>query len=459
MILDLAYAALNIAIQHVALSLVAFLAALWLCRLDSISSAWRATILLVALMLPVAAPLLPDSPLSSNLRAIASNTELQPTAQADHAYDMRNEPPSPAASASTPGIAGDALRAEAGMIALPPVLALLLAGIWLAGTCWRLLRLVIGECRLHGIVAASTTAEDLLQAHPGLVPASVAVRLTNDFGPAATGILRPRVLIPRALAATLPAPALRSILLHESAHIQRGDILSQRLQRIAEAVFWWNPLVAATASRLDIAREIACDLSAARMNGSNTGYAESLLDVFEHIARLGIARSTPALGMAMSHRQLDARISSLMQDTRRMGIAPRLAVIFALFIVIGSGMLARAGSPQVGPAPATAKAMDVDPQEEARNASLRNLEAAGAENQRQREERRIEDARQREENRIENARQREERTTQNLRQLEEHFAEVARQREEASAQAARQQREWQLKMARNAARADLQRAR
>ena len=52
---------------------------------------------------------------------------------------------------------------------------------------------------------------------------------------------------------------LRSVLLHELAHIKRRDVLGQLLAQFACALHWFNPLVWFAAWRLHVERERACD--------------------------------------------------------------------------------------------------------------------------------------------------------------------------------------------------------
>ena len=59
--------------------------------------------------------------------------------------------------------------------------------------------------------------------------------------PVAVGHFKPVILVPLGLLSNLPAEQVETILLHELAHIKRRDYIVNILQRMAEAVFFFNP--------------------------------------------------------------------------------------------------------------------------------------------------------------------------------------------------------------------------
>ena len=72
---------------------------------------------------------------------------------------------------------------------------------------------------------------------------------------------------------------LRSVLLHELAHIKRRDTLVQLLAQVACALHWFNPLVWFAAWRLHVERERACDDLVLAQGVRASAYAEHLLNV------------------------------------------------------------------------------------------------------------------------------------------------------------------------------------
>lgn len=90
------------------------------------------------------------------------------------------------------------------------------------------------------------------------------------------GVLRPTlVLSPRQLA---DSAELEAVVLHETAHLRRGDLWIRYLQWIAGTVLFFWPVVAWVNRRIDLAREHACDEWALRHGRLSPGqYARCLL--------------------------------------------------------------------------------------------------------------------------------------------------------------------------------------
>src|SRR5215207_3984016 len=87
------------------------------------------------------------------------------------------------------------------------------------------------------------------------------VRLLVDerrIVPVVWGIFRARLLLPGACRAW-DESRLRAVLLHEVAHVKRGDLLVVFLTSVACAIHWFNPLAWLAAWRMRVERERACD--------------------------------------------------------------------------------------------------------------------------------------------------------------------------------------------------------
>lgn len=83
-------------------------------------------------------------------------------------------------------------------------------------------------------------------------------------GPALLGFVRPRILVPEEMLASMSLSDIRCVLLHELAHIKRKDILINWLSTALLALHWFNPVIWFAFRRLHSDRESACDALALR---------------------------------------------------------------------------------------------------------------------------------------------------------------------------------------------------
>ncbi|MCU0645008.1 MAG: M56 family metallopeptidase, partial [bacterium] len=81
-----------------------------------------------------------------------------------------------------------------------------------------------------------------------------------------------------------PAECRKMILHHEIAHIKRKDGLFQLIQLVAQAVYFFHPLVWILNSRINQYREMACDdASVAAKRNSSMEYSRYLVTIAEEI--------------------------------------------------------------------------------------------------------------------------------------------------------------------------------
>jgi hypothetical protein len=167
--------------------------------------------------------------------------------------------------------------------------------------------------------------------------------------PVVWGIIRHRLLLPAA-ALQWSDEQLRSVLLHELAHIKRRDALVQLLTQLACAMHWFNPLVWYAAWRLHVERERACDDIVLASGVRASVYAEHLLNV---AARLSSPPWTQACSLAMARNSsLHGRLTAVLSEkqNRRSVSAVVLAACLLLssIIAIPVAMLGAADENQTG---------------------------------------------------------------------------------------------------------------
>lgn len=150
--------------------------------------------------------------------------------------------------------------------------------------------------------------------------------------PIVWGVLRSRLLVPPG-ARLWTGEQLRSVLLHELAHVKRRDTMVQLLAAIATAVHWFNPLMWFTAWRLGVECERACDDLVLASGVRPSAYAAHLLDVVTGISPASWSQSC---GLAMARKSsLEGRLIAILgENSNRRGVSAPLAV-FAVVIAVG----------------------------------------------------------------------------------------------------------------------------
>jgi hypothetical protein len=144
--------------------------------------------------------------------------------------------------------------------------------------------------------------------------------------PMAWGLRRPVILLPPE-AHTWSGEKRRAVLLHELAHIERGDCGSHLVAQISCALYWPHPLAWLGLRQLAVERERACDDRVLGAGTRPSEYAAHLLDV----ARGMKARRDWALAaLAMArHSQIGDRMAAIL-DGRLARTAPtQTSAVFA----------------------------------------------------------------------------------------------------------------------------------
>ncbi|MEM7165186.1 MAG: M56 family metallopeptidase [Planctomycetota bacterium] len=114
-------------------------------------------------------------------------------------------------------------------------------------------------------------------------------------GPAVVGVFRPTVVVPSDLLAVLSDDDLFHVLLHEFAHVRRGDLWFAALGDTLSVLYWLQPLLRLVRLRTAALREVCCDATVVRALQNDAGaYQQTLLRSAQHLV-LG-QRLTPRWG-------------------------------------------------------------------------------------------------------------------------------------------------------------------
>jgi beta-lactamase regulating signal transducer with metallopeptidase domain len=189
--------------------------------------------------------------------------------------------------------------------------------IWASGALVACARLIVsfigiwikasrGTLQTHGDFVALA---DSLASQYGIRRRFSLLLASDGTIPATWGLVRSTVSIP-ADALGWPKQRIRAVLLHELAHVARGDFVVQTLANVACAVHWFNPLVWYAFRRLRIESEQASDDLVLGAGLSPSNYAMQLVEVLV-AARQEREIACGALAMA-KQSELESRVRAIL---------------------------------------------------------------------------------------------------------------------------------------------------
>ena len=217
--------------------------------------------------------------------------------------------------------------------------------LFLGGGAFGLMRLCFGYFLLRREVQRSdsltgTAAQELLE---GLLterskPSSVQLLETKQLATAAIiGWWRPVILLPQ-IWRTWTVDQLRAVLMHEMAHIDQRDYLSNLYAEICRSIHFYHPLMHWLVVRLRLEQELAADAAAAQSSGG----AEPYLVILAEMAMAQSNRSVlnPARAFLPTQSTFLRRIDMLKDKTPFRATISRTARLVAIASVFLAGMLA-----------------------------------------------------------------------------------------------------------------------
>jgi TonB family protein len=198
----------------------------------------------------------------------------------------------------------------------------LLAALWISASLMMALRWTVAMLRLDR--QSRSWLPDKLDGVP--------VLLTDDVGPAVSGVLRPRVLAPSWLA-DLPARERALILMHEQEHVRARDPMVVAVARAARVLAPWNPVVWLLTARLIRAVELDCDRRVLKRSSDIAVYGHTLIKMSARRP----SRLVAAAAFAESEAPLRGRILSMTTPSRSISLAAiAAATILGVVLLVGS---------------------------------------------------------------------------------------------------------------------------
>ncbi len=228
-------------------------------------------------------------------------------------------------------------------LSVPSFAAVVLFALWGVFALGILVRIALGLYQLEMLkrdaLPLRIEHRDTMDRWSGAAKGSREVRLCVSDQievPVAVGLFDAMIVLPKHLLERLDGGEIDQISLHELAHLRRADDWTNGLQRIAQALLFFNPAVQFVARQMDLEREVACDDWVLGLTGAVRPYAFCLTKMAEVTA--WPHRPLAAPGVFASRRHISIRIERLLAARRAIGSA--LAPGASLAVVGGLGVLA-----------------------------------------------------------------------------------------------------------------------
>jgi beta-lactamase regulating signal transducer with metallopeptidase domain len=163
--------------------------------------------------------------------------------------------------------------------------------------------------------------------------------------PAVVRIIRPVLILPGHGCDDLTDDELRSLVLHECAHVARYDNLAAFAQALATSLLWFHPLVWLASRELTIAREEACDEAVADSMRDTDAYVSALTKVCRAIVAPRTAGAS-----CMASAKIKERMEHLMSyETIRMKAWSHRAMLIVAVLLIAISTFAATSTPKTRP--------------------------------------------------------------------------------------------------------------
>jgi beta-lactamase regulating signal transducer with metallopeptidase domain len=214
--------------------------------------------------------------------------------------------------------------------------------IWLAGTLATLAISVRRIRRFQVLLREATPASDEVQYWVDRLSASLGVRrapeawwISGKLSPMLWALGGcPRLIIPVDLWKSLDQGQRGTLLVHELAHLRRGDHRVRIFELAVTALYWWNPVLWWARQALRDVEEQCCDAWVVwAFPKAAKSYAETLLETLDFLNRSELSEPLLASGFGRVHH-LRRRLTMIMS-----GSTPRLVSLWGALGALSLGAL------------------------------------------------------------------------------------------------------------------------
>jgi TonB family protein len=229
-----------------------------------------------------------------------------------------------------------------------------IVGLWAAGAAAGVLQMLWAAAVLCRLRRTARPFDDGRMALPlcdalGIEHPVEILETARGSMPMTCGVLHPTVLLPSG-AEEWSAARLRVVLLHELAHVRRGDVATHLLARTALSFYWWNPLAWMAWRQFVREREHATDDLVLSAGERASDYAGHLLEVARSLQTQTV---TAWAALAMARRsELEGRLLAILDshvDRKPSGRMAAAAVALLAALAVAPFAALRAQDPALPP--------------------------------------------------------------------------------------------------------------
>lgn len=215
----------------------------------------------------------------------------------------------------------------------------LLSGWFLLGVgraLWHL-RALKKDCQPIDISTLDSSLRVLLESKAGARAPRLCISARVKV-PTAIGLTNPSILVPAWVMEELSSDELKHVLIHEMAHLQRGDDWSNLVQQVIKALFFFHPAVWWIEKKISLEREIACDDAVLETTKDPRGYAACLARLAERsFVRRSLALAQAVLGKI---RQTSVRVARILEGNRssaKVSWKPAASLVAGFAVIFSMG--------------------------------------------------------------------------------------------------------------------------
>lgn len=208
--------------------------------------------------------------------------------------------------------------------------------IWAAGTAISLAQMLIGWIAIRRLQRKANPAIVLelasLAKLLGIREKVSLFKAPRGSMPITFGLFHAAIFLPAEIL-EWSAERRRMVLLHELAHVRRGDSGIHLLARTALSLYWWNPLAWTAWREFLKERERAADDLVLNAGGCASEYARHLLEIARSM-QLSPAAECAAVPMAR-RSQLEGRLLAILDSSRNRRTLPRISPVVTSLVAVG----------------------------------------------------------------------------------------------------------------------------